>query len=86
MGNDIVCQMLEIYTVWIKMFDGVVKDLTDVSYVPQIKKNIISVGVVESKGLKVTVENGILKILPVVKHSFISILLALVAQYDYELD
>ena len=31
-------------------------------YVPQMKTNIISVGAVESKGLKVTLENGILKI------------------------
>ena len=35
------------------MFDGVVRNLTEVIYVPQMKKNIISVGVVESKGLKV---------------------------------
>ena len=27
----------------IKMFDGVVRDLTNVRYVPQMKKNIISV-------------------------------------------
>ena len=46
----------------IKMFDGVVRDLTNVRYVPQMKKNIISVGVVESKGLNVTLENGILKL------------------------
>ena len=44
------------------MFDGVVRDLTDVRYVPQMKKSIISVGVVESKGLKVTMENDIVKI------------------------
>jgi len=45
------------------MFDGMIKDLTDVRYVPQIKKNIILVGAVESIGLKVTIENGILKIM-----------------------
>ena len=44
------------------MFDGVIRDLTDVRYVPQMKKNIISVGAVESKDLKLTLENGILKI------------------------
>ena len=44
------------------MFDGMVKDLTDVRYVPQMKKNIISVGAMESEGLKVTMNNGILKI------------------------
>ena len=50
MKNDAACQMIGIVTVRIKMFNGVVRDLTDVRYVPQMKKNIISVGVVESKG------------------------------------
>jgi len=51
-----------ICTVHIKIFDGVVRDLTDKRHIPQVKKNIISVGAVESKGLKMTLENGILKI------------------------
>ena len=62
MRNDATCQMIGIGTVRIKMFDGVVRDLTDVRYVPQMKKNIISVGAVESKGFKMTLENGILKV------------------------
>jgi len=39
-------------TIHIKMFDGVVRDLTEVRYVPQMKKNIISIGAVESKRTK----------------------------------
>jgi len=62
MRNDAACQMVGIGTVRIKMFDGVVRNLTDVRYVPQMKKNVISVGAVESKGLKVTLEYGILKV------------------------
>ena len=54
MENDIACQIIGIGTVRTKMFDDVVRDLTDVRYVPQMKKNIIPVGVVESKGFKVT--------------------------------
>ena len=42
------------------MFDGSVRDLANVRYVSQMI--IISVGAVELKGLKVTLENGILKI------------------------
>jgi len=60
--NDVACQMVWIGTVRIKMFDSMIRDLTDVRYAPQMKKNIISVGAVESKGLKVTLKNGILKI------------------------
>jgi len=44
------------------MFDGVIRNLMDVRYIPQMKKNIISVGAVKSKGLKVTLENRILKV------------------------
>ena len=40
----------------------------DVRYIHQIKKNTISVGAIESKGLKVTLENKILK---VTKRSFV---------------
>ena len=61
--NDDACQMAGISTVRIKMFDDVVRNLTDVRYILQMRKNIISVGAVESKGLKVTMENGILKIM-----------------------
>ena len=49
-------------TIRIKMFDGEIRDLTKVRYVPQTKKNSISIGAVESKGLKVTLKNGILKV------------------------
>ena len=43
------------------MFNGVIRDLTDVRYAPQMKKNIISwsYGVKRSQG---DMENGILKI------------------------
>jgi len=62
MRNDATCQMIGIDTVRIKMFDDMVRNLKDVRYVPQMKKNIISVGAVKSKRLKVTLENGILKV------------------------
>ena len=62
MGNDTACQMIGIGTIQIKMSDGVLRNLTDVRYIPQIKKKIISVGAVESKGLNVTLENGILEV------------------------
>ena len=51
MGDDEACQMNGIVTVHIKMFDGVARDLTEMRYVPQMKKKV---GAVESKGLKVT--------------------------------
>jgi len=72
MGNDVACKMIGIGTIRIKIFDSMVRNLTDRRYVPQMKKNIISVGVgaVESKGLKVMLKNEILK---VTKGSFVVI-------------
>ncbi|OIT20840.1 hypothetical protein A4A49_59721, partial [Nicotiana attenuata] len=43
------------------MHDGVVRTLTDVRYVPKLKKNLISLGTLESLGCKFTGEGGILK-------------------------
>ncbi|OIT02555.1 hypothetical protein A4A49_54077 [Nicotiana attenuata] len=43
------------------MHDGIVRTLTDVRYVPELKKNLISLGTLESLGWKFTGEGGVLK-------------------------
>ena len=62
MGNDHACQMLGICTINIKMFDGMVRELTEVRYVPALKKNLISLGALVSKGLKIVMEDSSLKL------------------------
>jgi len=47
----------------IKIFDGMMRELKDVKYVPQIKKNIISVGVLEAHGLEFSSRDRIFKLL-----------------------
>ncbi|OIT39786.1 hypothetical protein A4A49_58256, partial [Nicotiana attenuata] len=44
------------------MHDGVVRTLTDVRYVPELKENLISLGTLESLGCKFTGDGGVLKI------------------------
>jgi len=44
------------------MFDGMVRELKEVRYVPQVKKNLISVGVFEALGHAVSARDGVLKI------------------------
>ena len=39
MGDDRPCHMEGIGTILVKMFDGMVRELKDVSYVPQLKRN-----------------------------------------------
>jgi len=38
MSNDHACQMVEIGTIWIKIFDGIARELTEMRYVLQMKK------------------------------------------------
>ena len=44
MGNDHPCNMKGIGIVCVKMFDGMVWEMKEVRYVPQLKRNLISVG------------------------------------------
>ncbi|KAH9671777.1 retrovirus-related pol polyprotein from transposon TNT 1-94-like protein [Citrus sinensis] len=61
MGNDQPCRTMGIGTIQLKMFDGMVRELKKVRFVPALKKNLISVGALEAKGYKVTIKDGIMK-------------------------
>ena len=55
--------MDEICTVLIKMFDGMVKELKDARYIPQMKKNLLSIKTLELQGLEFSGRDGVLKML-----------------------
>jgi len=63
MEDDRSCNMERICTVLIKMFDGMVRELKKVRYVPQLKRNLISVGTLKVLGFEVSVRDGILKMI-----------------------
>ena len=44
------------------MYDDTVKTLSDVRHVLELKKNLISLGVLDSNGYKFTGQNGVLKV------------------------
>ncbi|KAK5773311.1 hypothetical protein PVK06_049617 [Gossypium arboreum] len=62
MGNDSACKTMGVGTVQFKNHDGSIQVLTDVRYVPSLKKNLISLGALESKGLTITLRDGLLKV------------------------
>ena len=62
MGNDNTCKMMGINSVRIKMFDGVVRKLNDVRYVPDLKKNLIFLDVLDANGYRIILEGGNLKV------------------------
>ncbi|KAH9679276.1 hypothetical protein KPL71_026064 [Citrus sinensis] len=56
MGNDQPCRTMGIGTIQLKMFNGMVRELKEVRFVPALKKNLISVGALEAKGKKTRVK------------------------------
>ena len=62
MGNDNACKTIGIGPIQLKNHDGSIQVLTDVCYVPSLKKNIISLGVLKSKGPTITLRDGLLKV------------------------
>ncbi|KAM1980190.1 hypothetical protein ACFX15_036829 [Malus domestica] len=52
MGDDNLCTTKGIGTVRLKLHDEMVKELTGVRYVPNLKKNLISLGTLEAKGFR----------------------------------
>ena len=62
MGNNASCRIASFGTIRVKMFDGVVRTLSDVRHVPELKRNLISLSTLDSKGYKYTAESGVLKI------------------------
>ena len=62
MGNDESCKTAGVGSIRLKNHDGSTRVLTDVRYVPKLKKNLISLGALESKGFAMTIRDGILKV------------------------
>ena len=62
MGNNAVCKVVGKGTIRIKMYDGIVRTLTNVRHVPDLKKNLISLGTLESIGCRYSGGDGVLKI------------------------
>ena len=60
MENGIPCKTIGVGSIRIMMFDGIVRELMDVRYVPELKSNLISLGVLDSCGYKYTSQGGAL--------------------------
>ena len=65
MGNNAACDVVGRGTIRIKIHDGIVRTLTNVRYVPDLKKNLISLGTLEALECKYATEGGVIKFLEV---------------------
>jgi hypothetical protein len=62
MGNDASCEVIGIGTIKIRMFDGVVRTLSEVRHVPDLRKNLISLGTLDSNGCEYRTGGGVMKV------------------------
>ena len=63
MENNLFCKVVGTTTIKVKMFDNVVRTLKDVRHVLDLKKNLISLGTIDSNGFRYKSKNGIMKVL-----------------------
>lgn len=63
LGNDQVCSVEGVGIIKLKTHDGSYKILTEVRYIPQLKRNLIPLGVLESNGYRFESADGILKVI-----------------------
>ena len=60
MGSGDVSYITGMSSIQLRNYDGSIRVLIDVWYVPKLKKNFISLGALESKGLVVIIQDGVL--------------------------
>ena len=62
MGNNTTCKVVEVGSVKMRMFDGMVRTLTNVRNVPGLKKNLTSLGTLDKIGCRITCEGRVMKV------------------------
>lgn len=60
--DDSQCKIEGIGSIRIKMLDGTIRTLTDVRFIPMMKRNLISLSVFDNKGYKYSGGDGVLKV------------------------
>lgn len=63
LGNHQECSIKGIGSVLVKMFDNQVRELSSVRYVPDLKRNLISLGVFDKAEYICKLENDSMKII-----------------------
>lgn len=63
LGNNKACKIKGEGTVRIRMYDGVDRILKNVRYVHELKRNLVSLGTLDSGGYTFKSENGVMKVM-----------------------
>ena len=62
MGNDASCRVVGMGNIIVKMFNGVIRMFCDVRHVPDLRKNMISLGTLDGNGFSYKYANGVMKV------------------------
>ena len=62
MGNNMPCKIIGIGSIKIRIDDGIFRTLSNVWHVPNLKKNLISLGTLDSNGYKFSAKGGVLRV------------------------
>ncbi|KAK3002925.1 hypothetical protein RJ639_019029 [Escallonia herrerae] len=62
-GNDVACKVIGIGAIQIRMHDGIVRTLTDVRHVPELRKNLISLGTLDFNGYSYWAASKVMRIM-----------------------
>ncbi|KAG8472848.1 hypothetical protein CXB51_034773 [Gossypium anomalum] len=62
MGNNSPCKIIGIGIIQIRMHNRTIIKLSDVSHVPNLKKNIISLGILDFNGCKIVIKSSDIKL------------------------
>jgi hypothetical protein len=62
MGNNTTYKVVGIGTVRIKMYNGIVRTMTDVRHMPDLAKNLLSLSTFDSQGYSYSGGGGVLRI------------------------
>ena len=63
MGDNTSCQVRGLGDIQLRMFDGVTRLLQNVRYLPDLRRNLISLGQLDSMGYTYKAERGNIKIM-----------------------
>ena len=63
MGNDAICKVVGKGIIRLKMLDGMTRELANVRHVPDLKRNLISLGILYKMDCLVKLESGTLKVM-----------------------
>ena len=62
-GNNATYKVTDIDSVRLKIFDGLIRELDSVRHVPELKRNLISLSMLDKAGCSIIVESSSLKVI-----------------------